>query len=215
MRKRGPGWLCQPSVPPGSIVTFTTWRSVTPSVLILASQSPSVAFALISPNCALARSVGCSPAAGVASAGTTTNAVATRAATAAIPVAARTCLRRRVISSPLRAHKRAVPVRSSLLLPSGRDRIDDADGVDFSALRGERSVAAGGGVEDEEADLVLGNMDRAFEADACRPLRQLLGGQAGSALAGPTLSGLAAREVGLDYVARHALDATQPALRWK
>src|SRR4029453_1337975 len=159
MRKRGPGWLCQPSVPPGSIVTFTTWRSATPSVSISAFHSPSMALALISPNDALARSVGCSPEGGVASAGTTTNAVATRAATAAVPVAARTRLRLRVISSPLRAHKRS-PNLNSFLLLSGRDRLDDADGIEFSALRGERSVAARGGAEDEEADLILGNMDR-------------------------------------------------------
>src|SRR6266852_4181877 len=34
----GPGWLCQPNVPPGAIVFCRTWRSETPFVLIRACQ---------------------------------------------------------------------------------------------------------------------------------------------------------------------------------
>src|SRR5438094_2797725 len=38
MTRLGPGWLCQPNVPPGTIVFCRTWRSVTPFVLIRACQ---------------------------------------------------------------------------------------------------------------------------------------------------------------------------------
>jgi hypothetical protein len=99
--------------------------------------------------------------------------------------------------------------------PFGRDRLDDPDGIKPAALRDNRSLAARGGVEDEEADLVLGNVDRAFEADACPVLRQLSCGRACSPLAGEALSRLATSEIGLDEVARHTLDATTRALRWK
>ena len=45
-------------------------------------------------------------------------------------------------------------------------------------MRRQRRVSTRRSVEDEEADLVLWNVDRAFEADACPLLRQLLGGRA-------------------------------------
>ncbi len=78
-------------------------------------------------------------------------------------------------------------------------------------LGGESGVPTRGSVEDEEADLVLGNVDRAFEADAHPPLRQLVRGRARPPFARGTLSCVAASEIGLDKVARHALDATASA----
>src|SRR5262247_1601466 len=51
MTKLGPRWLCQPSAPPGGIVTCTTWRSDIPFVLILACQSPLLALVWISSKC--------------------------------------------------------------------------------------------------------------------------------------------------------------------
>ena len=42
-------------------------------------------------------------------------------------------------------------------------------GSSSGALGGERRVPTRGSVEDEEADLVLGNVDRAVEADALLP----------------------------------------------
>ena len=98
--------------------------------------------------------------------------------------------------------------------PSGRDRLDDADRVELGAFRGERRVPARGRVEDEEADLVLGNVDRSVEADARLLPRQLLGGRAGPPLAGGGLSRAAAGEVGLDEVAGHA-STLGPAARRK
>ena len=87
--------------------------------------------------------------------------------------------------------------------------------------RARRAVAASAAssadrcVEDEEADLVLGNVDRAFEADVCPLLRQLLRGRACPSFAGGAFCRVAASEVGLDEVARHALDATERRPQWK
>jgi hypothetical protein len=94
-------------------------------------------------------------------------------------------------------------------LSSGRDRFDDADRLEPGTLRGKRNLAARGSVEDEKADLVLGNMDRAFAADTCPVLRQLLGGRAGPTLEGGAFSSLTTSEIRFDKVARHALD-TRP-----
>src|SRR5262247_2885777 len=51
MTKLGPRWLCQPSAPPGGIVTCTTWRSDIPFVLIWACQSSLLALVWISSKC--------------------------------------------------------------------------------------------------------------------------------------------------------------------
>ena len=75
-------------------------------------------------------------------------------------------------------------------------------------LCNERGLPTRGSVEDEEADLVLWKMDRAFEADVRRPLRQLVCGRARPLLARFALSGAATSEIRFDEVARHALDAT-------
>src|SRR5207247_7822470 len=101
------------------------------------------------------------------------------------------------------------------LLLSGRDRLDDANRIEPGALRDQHSIAARRGVEDEEADLVLGNMDRAFEADG-RPLpRQLLCDRACPPLACDALPGFATGEIRLHEIARHAFDATAEAMPWK
>jgi hypothetical protein len=63
-----------------------------------------------------------------------------------------------------------------------------------------------GSVEDEEADLVLGNVDRAVEADGRAPLRQLLRGRPWPPLAGGALSRQATRKVGLHQIVGHAFD---------
>ena len=103
-----------------------------------------------------------------------------------------------------------------LFLPvSGRDRLYDADRIEPGTLRGKRSLASRRGVEHEEADLVFGNVDRLFEADARLLLRQLLCGRACPPLETGPLADLVTSEVGLDEVARHALHARTKAAPWK
>jgi hypothetical protein len=74
-------------------------------------------------------------------------------------------------------------------------------------------VAARGSVEHEETDLVVGNMDRALEADGRIRRRQLLRDRACPPLAGGALSRLATSEVRLNEVARHSVDARPAASR--
>ena len=87
--------------------------------------------------------------------------------------------------------------------------------------RGRRARAASAAsrtrrrVEDEEADLVLEHVDRAVEADACPLPCQLLCRQPCPPFAGGALSRSVTSEVGLDEVARHALDVTAATPRWK
>jgi len=69
------------------------------------------------------------------------------------------------------------------------------------------------GIEDDEADLVLGDVDRSAEANANTGSRQLVRCGAGTTLPRGALSSAAAREKRLDEVARHALDAKQRAPR--
>src|SRR5215211_5713106 len=100
---------------------------------------------------------------------------------------------------------------SLLLLLSGRNRLDDANGVESRALCRERGVSARGCLEDDEADLVLREVDRLFEVDRGLLPRQLLRGRTCSSFAGCALSRLATGEIRLNEVARHALDATVAA----
>jgi hypothetical protein len=101
------------------------------------------------------------------------------------------------------------------LVLSGRDGLDDTEGVERSLLRHQRGLSPRLSVEDEEADLVLGNVDCAVEADA-RPLpRQLLGGGTRPPLACHALARGSAWEESLDEVAGHALDATTASERRK
>src|SRR5438105_8204038 len=90
---------------------------------------------------------------------------------------------------------------------AGRDGLDDAERVDLRELRRQSRISARRGLEDEEADLVLRNVDCPIEADARSLARQLLGGRARSPLARGALTCRSAREEGLDEVARHAIDA--------
>jgi len=101
------------------------------------------------------------------------------------------------------------------LLRSGRDRFDDTEGPDLCELRRQRSVLARRGVEDEEAHLVLGNVDCSVEADARSLARQLLGSRARPPLPRGTLTCGSAREEGLDEVARHLIDARSAWVPWK
>ena len=68
------------------------------------------------------------------------------------------------------------------------------NGIEPGLLRGLRRIRARGRVEDEEADLVLRNVDRAVESDRNALIRQLLGRRAGPPLARAALSGAAAGE---------------------
>ena len=78
---------------------------------------------------------------------------------------------------------------SFFMSPPSRTRsLRRRERVEPGALRDERGLPARRGVEDEEADLVLGNVDRAIEADTRAPLRQLLGGRACPPLARGALS---------------------------
>ncbi len=74
-------------------------------------------------------------------------------------------------------------------------------------MRSQRRVPARIGLEDEETDLVLGDVDQLLEPDA-RPFpRHLVGGRSGPQLASRPFSRSATCEVGLDEVARHAAQA--------
>src|SRR5262249_39551336 len=75
-------------------------------------------------------------------------------------------------------------ISSSSLLLWGRDRLDDADRIEARELRRERGVGARRGLEDEEAELVLENVDGLREADLCPLPCQCLGGGACPLLAG-------------------------------
>jgi DNA-binding CsgD family transcriptional regulator len=63
---------------------------------------------------------------------------------------------------------------NSFLLLSGRDRLDEAKGIETGALRGVRGLVGRWGVENVEADLVLGDVNRVVDADAPHVPRQLL-----------------------------------------
>ena len=82
-------------------------------------------------------------------------------------------------------------------------------------MRDKSSLTTRRRVEDEEANLVLGDMDRAVEADARLPLRQLFRRRACRPLPPAKRTRVAAGKERLDEVTRHVLDATAPARRWK
>ena len=91
---------------------------------------------------------------------------------------------------------------------SFRDEIacDDTERLEPGPLGDQGGLPARRSREREEADLVLGDVDRSFEADA-RPLpRHRLGGRARPPLTRLTLTCGAACEERLDEVARHTLD---------
>jgi hypothetical protein len=104
-------------------------------------------------------------------------------------------------------------MRRRVVLLSRRDRLDDAKRLEPGELRDLRGVPARARVEDEEADLVLWDVDGAVEADRHSGARLLLGGRAGPSLARVALSGATAGEICLDEVARHLIEArtTPPA----
>src|SRR5262249_42044766 len=83
--------------------------------------------------------------------------------------------RRRRVPGCLRAPT-ATWTSCVLLLCRGRDRFDDSNGPEPGALCHEERILARRCVEDEEAELVLWNMDRVVEADP----RQLVRSRAGA-----------------------------------
>ena len=87
--------------------------------------------------------------------------------------------------------------------------------VQRGLLRHQRGLPARGRAEHEEADLVLGDMDRHVEAKAGASPRQLLGRGACSPLVCGALGRLATGQIRLDEVSRHALDATAFLRPWK
>src|SRR4029453_18180484 len=66
--KQGPGWVCQPNVPPGTTVFFTILRSEDPLVSMFNFQSPVLMCTSISGKAPLAMSSVVTPDGGVASA---------------------------------------------------------------------------------------------------------------------------------------------------
>src|SRR6185436_6939967 len=84
----------------------------------------------------------------------------------------------------------------------------DADGVERGEVGRSRGLLARCRAEHEEADLVLGYVNGAVELNPASRPGQLLGGRARPLLSRGAFLGTAAREVGLDQVARHAVDAT-------
>ena len=61
------------------------------------------------------------------------------------------------------------------------------------------------GIEDDEADLVFGDVDRAAEADANAGSRQLVSCGTGTTLTGCASADAPAREKRFDEVARHSI----------
>ena len=107
--------------------------------------------------------------------------------------------------------------KSSLLClgSSGRDGFDDADRIEPRALSDECGNGSGRSLEEEEADLVLRDVDRPFETNGHVFLGQLRRGRARPSLAGTSFTCSSAGEVRLDEIARHALDAMTTASGWK
>src|SRR5215216_4426450 len=107
MTRLGPGWLCQPKLPPGAIVFCRTWRSEIPLVLIRAFQNLVGVPGLMSVLTLVSMSVKrptpivdvVTLSGGVARAGTTINAALTSAPMAAM--AARVRVRWTFIAAPL------------------------------------------------------------------------------------------------------------------
>src|SRR6185312_11068082 len=107
--------------------------------------------------------------------------------------------------APRRA-RRAELVSISWFPLSGRDRLDHAERLEPRPLSDQGGLATRPSREREEAQLVLGDVDRSFEADA-RPLpRHLVRGRTCPPLAQPTLAFRVACEERLDEVARHPID---------
>jgi hypothetical protein len=81
-----------------------------------------------------------------------------------------------VKANPIRTLMIGTPLRTGSL--RRRERVEPGPLGEEHGLDARRSV------EDEEADLVLGNVNDTVEADARSLSRQLLGGRAGLLLAG-------------------------------
>ncbi len=96
-----------------------------------------------------------------------------------------------------------------------RDRLDDAHRVELGIRSCESRVSTRGSVEDVEAHLVTGHVNRTLESNMRPHPGQLLGGLPRPALARRSLSGLATTEVRLDEVVRHAADAMAAGRAWK
>ena len=71
------------------------------------------------------------------------------------------------------------------------------------------------GVEDEEADLVFGYVDRVLEKDWCPLPCQVLCSAARPFVASIALARLRAGEIRLDEISGHAFDARTAPERWK
>jgi hypothetical protein len=112
MTRLGPGWRCQPKVPPGAIVFCSTWRSELFLVWIRDFQNlvgvpglmSVLALASISAKRPTPRMVVVTPEGGVACAGSMSSAAATRPTTAAMAaMAPRMGGRWRFIAPPVRS----------------------------------------------------------------------------------------------------------------
>src|SRR5215211_169844 len=98
MTRLGPGWLCQPKVPPGAIVFCSTWRSEAPLVLSLAFQAPVLTWVSIASKRPVAMGMVVTPEGGVACAGRMISAAPMSAPAAAMAVRVR--LRWTFIAAP-------------------------------------------------------------------------------------------------------------------
>ncbi len=87
--------------------------------------------------------------------------------------------------------------------------------VEPGPLGEEQGLETRWSVEDEKADLVLGNVNGTVEADARSLSRQRFRGRASPLLARNATLGVTAGEIGFDEVARHAVETTAGRVRWK
>src|SRR3954468_23084519 len=100
---------------------------------------------------------------------------------------------------------------SSLVLLAGRHCFDDPNRLERSVFRDEHGHVRRGGFEDEEAGLVLGDMDGMLEPDAPTAACQVGRCRTSTLLLRRTLVGRPARKVRLDEITRHAVDARAEA----
>src|SRR5215204_3884741 len=112
--------------------------------------------------------------------------------------------------SRVRRLRRAVRRRTTFRCRSGRGT-SCAQAPDASISFFLAFGSGGWRLEDDEADLVPGEVDRLLEPDWDLLPCQLLRGRPRPPLSGCALSSLATGEIRLDEVARHVLDATVAA----
>jgi hypothetical protein len=103
--------------------------------------------------------------------------------------------------------RRAGSLRRRLVAVARRDCLDDAQRFEAGALRDECGIDVRRSVEDEEAQLVLWNVDRVLEPDAGARARQRVRSRARTPLTSSSFPRATACKKRLDQIARHTVEA--------